>query len=107
VWPLPPSVFSLYGKSDDHPTWFGFNPADPASGDSTDWSVFDGTLIKYLTVKAASGFEVYEIAGAGSATGFDFSTLGIVNGGGRQPDISHLSFWTCRYALSPNPPPAL
>jgi hypothetical protein len=94
---------SLFGKSDDNPTWFSFNPADPASGVSTDWSVLDGTLIKYVTVKAANDFKVYEIAGGGSATGFDFSTLGIVNGGGRQPDISHLSFWTVPVSSVPEP----
>lgn len=94
---------SLYGKSDDNPSWFSFNPADPANGNSTDWSVLDGTLIKYVTVKAANDFKVYEIAGAGSASGFDFSTLGIVNGGGRQPDISHLSFWTVPASSVPEP----
>ncbi|WP_443970576.1 PEPxxWA-CTERM sorting domain-containing protein [Sphingobium sp. CR28] len=86
---------SLFGKSDDNPSFFTFSPnADPSTGKFTDWTVLDGTLIKYVTVKASTGFKLYEIAGAGASSGTNFSTLGLLNNGGNQPDISHLSFWT-------------
>lgn len=85
---------SLYGKSDANPSWFNFSPnGDPSDGKTTDWTVLDGTLIKYVTVKAATSFKIYELAAA-SDQGFNFSTVGMLNGGGKQPDISHLSFWT-------------
>jgi hypothetical protein len=90
----------LYGKSDDDPALFSFSPnSDPKSGKSTDWSVLDGTLIKYVTVKGSTFFKVYELPGAGASSGIAYSTLGIVNGGGQQPKISHLSFWTAPGAV--------
>ena len=86
---------SLYGKSDDNPLLFSFSPnANPATGKTTDFTVLDGTLIKYVTVKGATSFKLYELAGLGASSGTGLSTLGILNGGGKQPDISHLSFWT-------------
>jgi hypothetical protein len=86
---------TLYGKSDDNPSLFSFEPnADPSDGKFTDWTVLDGTLIKYVTVKAATGFKLYELAGLGKSSDVNFSTLGLLNGGGNQPKISHLSFWT-------------
>lgn len=95
---------SLYGKSDDNPGLFSFSPfTDPEDGKTTDWTVLDGTLIKYVTVKAANNFKVYELAGSGSASGTGFSTLGILNGGGEQPKISHLSFWTTSGGAVPEP----
>jgi hypothetical protein len=95
---------SLYGKSDDNPSLFSFSPsADPTTGNVTSWTVLDGTPIKYVTVSAANDFKVYELSGTGSSMGMDFSTLGIVNGGGNQPDISHLSFWSVPTAPIPEP----
>lgn len=84
---------SLYGKSDDDPGLFSFTPSDPATGQSGTWSVLDGTLIKYITIKAANSFALYEISGAGANSG-TFTTLGILNNGGQQPNVSHISFWT-------------
>lgn len=86
---------SLYGKSDDNKSLFSFLPdANPAMGKATDWSVLDGTPIKYVTVKGSTSFKLYELPKAGASSGINFSTLGILNRGGNQPDISHLSFWT-------------
>ena len=97
-------ALSLYGKSDDNPSLFSFSPsADPTTGNVTSWAVLDGTPIKYVTVSAANDFKVYELPAAGSSIGIDFSTLGIVNGGGNQPDISHLSFWSVPTAPVPEP----
>jgi hypothetical protein len=95
---------SLYGKSDDNPSLFFFSPsADPTASNIINWTVLDGTLIKYVTVTAANAFKVYELPGAGSSTGVDFSTLGILNGGNNQPDISHLSFWSVPASSVPEP----
>jgi len=86
---------ALYGKSEagEGAELFDFS-ASPEGELAVDWSVLDGTLIKYVTIKAAEQFKVYELAGAGANSGLDFNTFGMINGGGRQPDISHLSFWT-------------
>jgi hypothetical protein len=90
----------LYGKSDDDPSLFSFSPnANPNSGKSTNWTVLDGTPIKYVTVKGSTFFKVYELTGAGASLGTAYSTLGILNGGGQQPKISHLSFWTAPSAV--------
>lgn len=95
---------SLFGKSDVNPDKFSFSPnLDPKNGQTTDWTVLDGTLIKYVTVKGANNFKLYELPGLGSASGADFSTLGILNGGGQQPAISHLSFWTTPGGAVPEP----
>lgn len=83
---------SLYGKSDDNPELFTFNPVSVTSSTDGTWTVDDGTLISYITVKAANSFALFELD-APSSTG-SYSTLGILNSGGQQPAVSHLSFWT-------------
>lgn len=95
----------LYGKSDDNPGLFSFSPdADPEDQFSTDWTVLDGTLIKYVTVKAALNFKVYELPGAGASSGADFNTIGLLTPNGlNQAEISHLSFWTVPGAPVPEP----
>jgi hypothetical protein len=53
----------LYGKSDDNPGLFTFSPsANPDDGKITNWTVRDGTLVNYVTVKAAGQFKVYQTA---------------------------------------------
>lgn len=103
---------TLYGKSDDDDDFdlFTFYDGPDQTGNIVDfatlqtlldgsWSVNDGTLIQYLTVKAGPEFLVFELPGAGSATG-NFSTLGIeVGRNGNQPELSHLSFWTAGVAI--------
>ncbi|MBK5293182.1 MAG: hypothetical protein JJE04_16100 [Acidobacteriia bacterium] len=90
---------TLFGKSDDNPALFTFTP-DPLSGaQSGIWSVIDGTPIDYITIKAANSFALYQVGGASSGI---FDTLEILNEGGQQPDVSHISFWT---GGLPNDPP--
>lgn len=85
----------LYGKSDDNPDLFDFNPNDPATSTSGTFSVIDGTLIYYITVKGANSFALYELAPPAS-TG-TYSTAGLLTpSGNSQPDVSHISFWTVR-----------
>lgn len=95
---------SLFGKSDDNPSYFTFGADnDPDNGQTTDWNVLSGQLIKYVTVKGGTGFKVYELPGTGASAGLAFSTAGLVNGGGNQPDISHLSFWKVPGGAVPEP----
>lgn len=88
---------SLYGKSDDDAGLFSFTP-DINGGEylTTDWSVLDGTLIKYVSVKTGDkDFKVYELAGAGASSG-TVTTQGLFVGkfDDKPTAISHLSFWT-------------
>lgn len=94
----------LYGKSDDNAALFSFSPdADPDEQFSTDWTVLDGTLINYVTIKANGDFKVYELPGAGANSGTAFNSWGIFNNRGNPHDISHLSFWTVPEAPVPEP----
>lgn len=80
---------SLYGKSDVNPSLFALTGAPGQSGT---WDVLDDTIdIAYITVKAANSFALYAVGGANSGV---WSTLGILNNGGNQPNLSHISFWT-------------
>ncbi len=98
---------SLYGKSDaaNAGSLFTFPPdGDPHNDFTTDWTVIDGTLIKYVTIKASNSFKLYELPGAGASSSglLDFSTLGIPYKNNPH-DISHLSFWTVPTTPVPEP----
>lgn len=101
-----PVSLALYGKSDNANagTLFSFavNP-NPHTGQVTNWTVLDGSLIRYVTLKGGTGFKIYELGGAGASSGTAFSTAGLLNNGGNQPEISHLSFWTAAAAVVPEP----
>ena len=93
---------SLYGKSDDNPALFSFS-SGPNGVQATNWSVLDNTLIKYVTVKGANEFKVYELAGLGAVSGL-VNTLDLLTPNGRnQPNISHISFWTVGGGAVPEP----
>ena len=53
-----------------------------------------------MVVKAATTWALYALDGALSGS---WSTAGIVNGGGRQPGVSHVSFYN---SAAPIPLPA-
>ncbi|MFZ5609900.1 MAG: PEP-CTERM sorting domain-containing protein [Pseudomonadota bacterium] len=55
------------------------------------WSVIDGTLIAYITVKASNSFALYQLSPQASSG--TFTTAGLINNGGQQPGVSHISFW--------------
>jgi hypothetical protein len=90
---------SLYGKSDSNPTLFSFTPTDPTSAQSGTWQVLDGTSIAYITIKAANSYALYQV---NSSSG-TFTTAGILNNGGQQPNVSHISFWTADTTPVPEP----
>lgn len=98
---------SLYGKSDDNPELFTFSSLNPGptleQSFSGSWATVDGTLISYITVKAATSFIVEVFALPVPSSSGTFSTLGIFNRGGQQPAVSHISFWTTQGADIPEP----
>jgi len=99
---VAPVGLSLYGKSDANAALFALTDA---SGKSGTWNVLDDSiLIKYITVKAANGFALYELSGDGANSGV-FTTLGLLNNGGKRPNVSHISFWQAG-ATSAVPEPA-
>lgn len=55
------------------------------------WST-TGDAIAYVSVKASNSFALYKYTPA-ALSGL-WSTNGIVTNGGRQPKLSHLTFWT-------------
>ncbi|SLN39852.1 PEP-CTERM sorting domain-containing protein [Oceanibacterium hippocampi] len=98
---------SLYGKSDSNAALFSFTPLGGGlltGSQSGGWSVLDGTLIAYITIKAANSFALYEIDPM-SATG-SYTTAGILNNGGQQPSVSHISFWLASGGDTQIPEPA-
>lgn len=92
---------SLYGKSDSDAGLFSFTGVASAATSGT-WDVLDDLVeIAYITVKAANSFALYAVEGANSGL---FSTAGILNNGGSQPVVSHISFWTTGAGTPPPPP---
>ena len=72
---------------------FTFTPTIINTGNSFDWSYVGPYTLKYLTIKAANSFVIFDITGqtSGSAT-----TTGYINTGGptiNGKDISHVVFW--------------
>lgn len=58
-----------------------------------EWKVLaDNVFIKYVTVKAANGYVLYELSGEGAQSGI-FTTEALRNGGGKTPGMSHITFW--------------
>lgn len=89
---VAPVGLSLYGKSDENAALFALTGVSPA-GQSGTWNVLDDSiLIKYITVKAANSFALYEFSGNGTNADA-FTTLGLLNNGGQRPNVSHISFW--------------
>lgn len=88
---------TLFGKSDDNPGLFSFS-AGPNGVSSTNWTILSGANVQYVTVKGANEFKVYQLAGAGASSG-TANTLDLLNGGGNQPNISHISFWLAPTAV--------
>ena len=95
-----PVGLSLYGKSDDDPALFNTTGFPGTSGS---WETVSGALIRYITVKAANSFALYDVGGVASGS---WTTEGILNNGGSQPGVSHISFWTDATVV-PLPAPAL
>ncbi len=99
---VAPVGLSLYGKSDSNAGLFALTGVSPAAQSGT-WNVLDDSvLIKYITVKAANSFALYEFSGQGTNSGA-FTTLGLLNNGGNRPGVSHISFWQASTPAVPEP----
>jgi len=92
---------SLFGKVDNG-TDFGLIELTPIRTDGKggiltgQWKVLaDDVFIKYITIKAATSYVLYELPGEGARSG-SFSTEALVNRGGQRPAMSHISFWLGR-----------
>lgn len=70
------------------------------TGDDGTWS--SSQSAEYLTVKAANGYALYYL-GAGGETSGTWTTDGLLNNGGQQPDISHLTLWSSGPSTVPEP----
>ena len=82
---------TLYGKSDaaNAAALFSFTGLGTKDGS---WDVLDDSVkIAFITVKASNRYSLFDVGGVNSG---DWTTLGLVNNGGKQPDVSHISFWT-------------
>jgi len=82
---------TLLGKSDG-----GYGTA--VSGKSGTWSV--PGIVSYLTVKAANSYLIFD---AGNAMTGSWTTMGILNNGGNQPNVSHISYWSGSVEVVPLP----
>lgn len=96
---VAPVGLTLYGKTDANPGLFNLGTFVGGTTKSGTWDVLNNAIsIKYITVKAANSFALYELSGAGANSG-TWTTAGILNSGGNQPGVSHISFWTAAAAV--------
>lgn len=90
---------------------FEIDPEGRRSEDFTtfDWTYTGSATLAYLTVKARTGFAIFDIAGLTSGTA---SINGLLtNKHGKTQDISHIGFWSANatggLGGSDDPPPAV
>ncbi len=83
------------GKSDEGAP-FTYTPTgaiDLESSFAGTWTQTSGAgTVRYISIVAANSFALYEFS-PGASTGV-YSTAGILNNGGQQPTVSHISFWS-------------
>ncbi len=92
---------TLFDKSDENPllTTITGNK-DMKSGT---WDVIDDSVkIAFVTVKASNKFSIYQYSP--SENFGTWTTSAILNNGGQQPKLSHLSFWTVPESENPDAP---
>jgi hypothetical protein len=92
---------TLYDKSDGGPVLTTITASkDNKSGT---WDVIDDSVkIAFVTVKASNNYAIYQYSPAENFG--NWTTSGILNGGGKQPGLSHLSFWTVPESENPDAP---
>jgi len=82
---------TLFDKSDENPLLTNIT-GDKAMKSGT-WDVIDDSVkIAFVTVKASNKFAIYQYST--SVNYGDWTTSAILNNGGQQPKLSHMSFWT-------------
>lgn len=86
------TTVTLYGKSDDNPGLFAFTPDDIKKAFEGTFDILDNSIfVNFVVVKASTQFAIYTYQ-----PGINFgtwTTAGLVNNGGNQPTLSHLSFY--------------
>lgn len=91
----------------DAPTESTSDPAMMVSYDSNNktgtWSI--EVPVEFYTVKAADEFAIYWLGIDGASSG-NWSTEHLVNNGGKQPTISHLTTWNSLDSPAPVPEPS-
>jgi hypothetical protein len=94
-----PITLAVIGKIDAPATTgaFGSITYDPGNMTGT-WSL-PGYLVDYISVKAAREFLLYKLPTPGASG--TWSTLGLLTGGGKQPEMSHIQFYGTRGAEPP------
>jgi len=93
---------TLYDKSDSNPLLTTVTSSP--DGKTGTWDVIDDAVkIAFVTVKASNNFAIYQYLVPVNSG--DWTTAGIINNGGNQPALSHLSFWTIPSEVPENPVP--
>ncbi|MBI1353753.1 MAG: PEP-CTERM sorting domain-containing protein [Acidobacteria bacterium] len=88
------NLVALGKTSGDALTGFSFTPDSGTltTSQSGTWTQLSGAnSVQYITIKAANSFALYQFSpsvGTGA-----YTTVGILNTGGQQPTVSHISFW--------------
>lgn len=88
----------------------GFSLTFDTAHKSGTWINSLGFDVDYITIKAGNGFIVYDVKSnfyytKGTPDSWNWwSTEGLKNGGGNQPEVSHISFWS--KVVTPVPVPA-
>jgi len=81
---LDPVAASITGMGDTSGTWSTTQDA------------------QYITIKAANGYALYYLGAPGKTSG-DWTTSGILNNGGQQPNVSHVDLWSVAPSGVPEP----
>lgn len=85
----PPLNFEFFDLSTDPATSIGTNPAGTSTGG---WKYVPGQkIVDFLTIKASTSFKIYRYVPA--ASDGRYSTTGLINNGGQQANVSHITAW--------------
>jgi hypothetical protein len=99
--------WSFVGKDENPGTNTPANGFDGFSGTETGtWSFTEGLTGPFaISLKAGDGFSVYFFDNVDQLiTSGDWSTEGIINNGGSQPGLSHMSLFKAEVNIVPPPP---
>jgi hypothetical protein len=96
------TMIGKYGVDDHSEDFGGFSISGP--GKTGEWFNPNNLKVDYITFKAGTQFIVYDVNSQTYSNGDGqwWSTAGLLNDGGKQPDLSHITFWS----KTPVPVPA-
>lgn len=99
------NAVTMVGKVDIDEPSESFGGFTSTSGKLGTWTAPAGVNVDYISIKAGTGFIVYDVHSKtylASGTNW-WSTSGLVNNGGKQPNLSHISFWSKTQTPVPAP----